>query len=645
MMEGRPKQGRWPFIAAAIRHHSGPVLLVLAVVAAGHVWAIGDGIFFDDHWHQVQLREKGWGWNDLIESATFDLPGELMQIWWQTEPLQWRYARPVSMFFQKLEWRASDSLPWAVSAAGVGWHALCAALVYALAVQVFARRDWALFAAIFFALNPHSAFAASCAATRNALISSALILLSILFYVRGSGLRLNAQEADSIRTNDRGSQAWRVAAIVIWVVAMFAREVAVVVPVLLVGLDWAFGGPGHCRRRWRIYGVMTVLLGGFLFWRLVVFPTGPVPSFYFNRPQGFADLIWLFGKLLHQLLCVTVLTPMFAGPFSTNDVPVSWTLLVVMAVPVLAIGALYGLAGRPMGRRAWFWPAFVVITLIPVVPVFTMPHFGHLPFAGYAVMVGVILSAMPRRRRRLATSVVLGLMTWSFGLNRLAWRGVCRTEQLLTADAAESAPPVSVRDVFFLDLPIVNLYAMLPLRDAWDRPELTGHVLTFAPDTLAMRHASVVTQLDAHRLQVELRDPAYFSSLSGRLLVNGLRPGQPLQEGDVIRGPQFDVTIDQTRDVGVQRMTFAFHDRLDSEKVWFFRSSVLRPAQRMLFRGEDGPFPWQVPTPTADEPAQREWAARHADALTQSRWYYSIMDTLGRIVRSDLLLTGTSGGS
>ena len=155
-----------------IRHHAGPVILVLAVVAAGHVWAIGDGIFFDDHWHKVQLREKGWGWNDLIESATFDLPGELMQIWWQTEPLQWRYARPVSMFFQKLEWRASDAQPWAVSAAGVGWHALCAALVYALAAQVFAQRGWALFAAVFFALNPHSAFAASCAATRNALISS-----------------------------------------------------------------------------------------------------------------------------------------------------------------------------------------------------------------------------------------------------------------------------------------------------------------------------------------------------------------------------------------------------------------------------------------------------------------------------------------
>ena len=57
MAEGRPKQGRLPFIAAAIRHHSGPVLLVLAAVAAGHVWAIGDGIFFDDRWHQVQLRE------------------------------------------------------------------------------------------------------------------------------------------------------------------------------------------------------------------------------------------------------------------------------------------------------------------------------------------------------------------------------------------------------------------------------------------------------------------------------------------------------------------------------------------------------------------------------------------------------------
>ena len=56
-----------------------------------------------DHWHHQTLQRADWTWNDLIESATFDLPGELATLWWQERPLQWRYARPIAMAFMKLE--------------------------------------------------------------------------------------------------------------------------------------------------------------------------------------------------------------------------------------------------------------------------------------------------------------------------------------------------------------------------------------------------------------------------------------------------------------------------------------------------------------------------------------------------------------
>ena len=68
--------------------------MVVLVLLAGatmltHGWSLGDGLFLDDHWHQVQLRDRGWSWTDLLETTTLD-PDEFMETWWQEQPIRWR---------------------------------------------------------------------------------------------------------------------------------------------------------------------------------------------------------------------------------------------------------------------------------------------------------------------------------------------------------------------------------------------------------------------------------------------------------------------------------------------------------------------------------------------------------------------------
>ena len=78
------------------------VALILAVATlAAHGQALWDGLFFDDHWHQAQLATRGWGWSDLLESATLE-PSRFMEMWWQTQPIRWQYARPVSILLMKV---------------------------------------------------------------------------------------------------------------------------------------------------------------------------------------------------------------------------------------------------------------------------------------------------------------------------------------------------------------------------------------------------------------------------------------------------------------------------------------------------------------------------------------------------------------
>ena len=92
------------------------------------------------------------------------------------------------------------------------------------------------------------------------------------------------------------------------------------------------------------------------------------------------------------------------------------------------------------------------------------------------------------------------------------------------ADAAANPPSSSATDVVFIDLPPASLYAMLPLREVWDRPDLVGHALTFAPDPLKMTQVSTITQLDAYRFTLSVDGPAYFSDLCSRILMPVMRP-------------------------------------------------------------------------------------------------------------------------
>lgn len=161
-------------------------LALAAVVLLAHGGALWDGCWYDDHWHRHTLRAAGWNLHDLTEATTFDFPGAIVHLWWQTQPLQWRYPRPVTMFFMKLEYELTGGNPVGLHACGLAWHLLAAYLVYRLARWALGTRRWALAAAVLFVLNPNSAFAVSWSAARNAVIGAFFLLAAVLAYLRAS---------------------------------------------------------------------------------------------------------------------------------------------------------------------------------------------------------------------------------------------------------------------------------------------------------------------------------------------------------------------------------------------------------------------------------------------------------------------------
>lgn len=614
----------------------GAGVVLALVILATHGASLWDGLFFDDHWHRATLRAADWSWHDLIEAATFDLPGQLNNLWWQERPLQWRYARPVAMAAMKAELLLTGGDPRAVHACALAWHLATTLCVYGLALWALGHRGWALLAGAIFAFNPHSIFAVSWIAARNALVGGCFFAAALLSYVHAS----LPQRTPRLHSG----YGWLLASIVLWLAALFCRESAVVFPVVVVLVDLAFGGWRHVWRRMGLYVVLAVLTLGYLYWRLIVFPTRGVPDIYFTTPHGWAYGPWAAGKLLHLLFAQITYTPMFMG-LGTYGGGVALANYAFMGVITGAVLAWYALAAWRV-RGWWPWLVVTVLGFVPVVPVFVMPHFSYLPAITYAVMVTLLLrqtvraaaSATAQRRawgwRPTVVVLVVAAMVWSHVVYRVLWRAVLRSEQLVYADATQSPPPAPGTQLVLINLPIVGIYAPVALREAWHTPDLRGHVLTFAPETLEPVAPPRVTRIGEQTIRVETTPPGFFSGLAGRMLVDGMRTHGRLTPGTTVTGPLFDATVVTATDQGVTCLEFAFHRPLTDPAVRFYLSTPERPAALIDWQ--------QVPvggTVTLDSAAAQAFAERYAAWRGELAWYTWIRSVAQRVVRSDVLLT------
>ena len=328
-------------------------------------------------------------------------------------------------------------------------------------------------------------------------------------------------------------------------------------------------------------------------------------------------------------------TPMFLGLAGSGRTTGDTILLhVVMAMGVLGLAIWYAIGSRGV-RGRWFWPIWVVVAFLPVVPVFILPHFAYLSVVAYAVMLAVLLS-----RLRGWTQVVVGALVFTFAIAplcayRLAWRGIVRCEQMVYQDMVDSERPARPGStVFLINWPLIGMNAPSAARYAWGTPDLEGYVLTFSPQTLRMAQPGSVEVLNDHELLVSVQGPGYFSGSTGKLVLDLTRAGAALQPQTVVHGDAFDACVVQADPAGATRIRFTFPKPLDSDEYRFYVSSPTEPAQRLQFHRAGN-------VRSSDDSAGRAqaWRERNREILAESDYYFDVINVLRRIVRTDLLLT------
>lgn len=574
--------------------------LALAVVILTVHWgALSDEFRHDDHLHRENLRRMGWGWNDLIESTTFELPGRQMHLWWQTQPVQWRYPRPLAMAALKAEFIVSGGKPLVMHAFGLAWHWLNCVLLFHLARWTLRSGGWAAVAAGLFAIGPHGAVAVSWTAARNVLISNALLLAALLCHVRCGFDRTGGVVAVRI--------APLAAALVFWAAALFAREAAIVFPLLAIGLDLCYGGRAALVRRWPVHALTAALAVGYVAWRFLIFPRGDMPTGYLQAPAGVAYIWWALSKYVQSIAVVLAQLPLYA-PLDYFD---RWTPgmigahLALLSVIVLVLVVYLPVARRERGR--WFGPLWLAVGLLPVVPIATSPHFAYAPFVGYALATPIFLRGLSPRGRALAAVTMVVFLGGMFALQRHLIRMQLRTEQLVVADVLESttAPaPADGSTLFLIDLPVSATFSVFALREAWGLSDLDGYALTTSY-VYEARGPTRIERVGECSIEVSCAPPGWFSQPFDRWLLRLAGRKEPFAAGTIASTPHFDATVIDAQASGVTRIRFDFHDRLDRPDWFFYAGSADRPMHRLRFD--------QPADPAADEREAARFRDRHAD--------------------------------
>lgn len=595
---------------------------LLLVVLAAHGTSLWDGLFLEDHWHRAVIRTSGWGLDAQRQSATFDLPGQLAQLWWQEQPLHQSWARPVAMLILKIEYHLVGGSPVGLHAFGLLWHTVAAILVFHLARWMMLSRGWSFLAGTCFALNPHSAVTASWISAQAATISTCFLLGAVLAYAAASAVERTRRSRRSHRLYQIGwvpvRIAWLATALVLWLLAVLSFETAIIFPILVIALDAGYGRWPLLLYRLPIHAAFWSLSLAYAYWRLRIFPGTTAPQMPLHMPADWSLVPWAAYRLVQLGFSLVSGLPMFASGFRMSALTQDHVaLLMAMALPIVLVLAWYEWSSRT-SRCRLLWPVWALAGLAVTLPLFTTPMCGYLPFAGFAIMLALMLSRLPLHARAVATGALILAMLVPLTVQRRLWRGVLRSEQLLYADVpTDKSAPQPGGKVFFINLPLVGLYAPAALREIWNMhdlanpPDLEGHILTLSPHPLMMDRPCVVEQTSDDTLIVSLPAPGYFAEPVGRMLLDCVRPHSPLTVGTVIHGEVYDTTILEADESGIQRLKFTFVQPLESRHYHFYLSSSAHPLHRLRFD--------RATAPIADAHRELFVKARSGDATNQAR--------------------------
>lgn len=356
--------------------------LVLVVVVAGVCLPTLRGDFVGDDFGYVQLfHDKSL--------TSFTQLGDISQGIWQ-QPLD--ELRPLFALSYRLDAMLHGLNAGGFHADNIVLHVLVCLLVYALVRTLQPGNVWpALAASLLFGLMPvHVEPVAWITGKVDSLPTLFYLLVLLLF----------------VRFRVRRSRAAYAAAVVLFALGLFSKEILITLPAVLVAFDLLLArhvAPADARpllRRALHHLPFVALTGGFLILRHAVFGV--------SAREG-------HGLSLNRLKAFLLAQPEKVRWMLTPFAHWNWSEVLFAG---LILGALAGAALWLWQRRAehercvaqivFFGLAFYGITLLPLAVTYRSTRHLYLPSAGVAIALGLLLVPVAQDGRARLSSVRLG---------------------------------------------------------------------------------------------------------------------------------------------------------------------------------------------------------------------------------------------
>jgi hypothetical protein len=539
------------------------VLVLVLLAALPFLSSLGDPFFSDDYLH---IERLGVVRPETLLAAlrSWILRGDDMGAWWTPRDLAVPYFRPlVTLSF------LGDHAVWGMRPFGYHLTNLLLHLGTTVLCLDIARRvlrssgsgfsAWA--AAALFALHPCHTEAVSWISGRTDLLAGFFCAAAFSCYLRAQG------------KGDGGRRLpWLAAMLLAFLLALSAKEMALTLPLLIVAhvVLYREAGPqplGAWARRLATPAVLLGVSAVYLGLRMALLGHA-VPPHPFAHGPGDPDMLSRVLSALPLYLADLVLfipaEPVLTYPFWMKHLGL-FALLCLLCLLVLR-GSLRDSSDRAASRFALIW---VVVSLLPVLPVTVGERFLYLPSIGYVLLVGAKLPEVPRPAWR---GLALGALILAVvGGKALQFSSMSRSSRRVIAEAVaaiDQAP--QARLLLLVDLPAQSALAFAhAIRLERPDRQLQVEVVSIAPHFLSASdsfHSSV--ERTPQGLIVRSQGRPYLGSYIEQAFL-GARP--PLRTGEVVERPGYQVTVLAAS--GPELSAFALRFATD------------RPEERLILRG------------------------------------------------------------
>jgi hypothetical protein len=629
-------------------------LALAGLILLGHGWSLSTGLFLDDHSHYAKLKSLDWSFRSAVESARLGIVGDVLDFWGRRET-GLRFFRPIAFWTMKAEYFVSRWDPLVMHSASLGWHWLAAMLVTALGYRFVRKPEWAAVAGGAFAVHPGQVACTYWIASQTELQVTVWLLLATLCYARYSGW-----PAPILATpkhwypDDRlpaARRPWLIPALFCFAMALGCRENAIMfAPVAFLG-DALFRGlaqrglgNGPRSLRWGAYLLLVGVIVIYLLARWCVLGGFPLPGKpYMITPADAGFWSFVLNKFVFNMLAMFAFIPVIpVGGLTFFQGRPAQFYLPFAAVILGWFIVLWIFRRRPGLLLAFGW---LLLMMLPLLPVFVSPHHLYLPSVGFALILMSVLAwgaglfklgGLPATGARPLTALVVVVLhgvgltfgSWAMGWVYTASTGI---EDLVLQDIRETSPtPISNHHhLFFINVPLLAYYAVPAIEQETGQHDLRGHVLTFSPSPLLMDQPGRVERLDDRTLRVSVEGEPYFTGVTGKALIQATGFGRMPVEGDLYEADLYTVAIEEAADGGVKSLLFRFRKPLESPDFHFFLTSRQRLAYALDFGSVDfsadtQPARGGVTLPNPTEPRKRQRGtqsdARIADTFDEPPW-------------------------